>query len=168
MIEYMVGRSSSVLFRSFSLLLVIFGFSNITFTANGQSLSESTPAHERTLLAQTFVAEKLWSWQKRLGLEDWNIAVVVSRASELKPRTLGNIHWELDKKTAIIHVLDPADYKLPFKEVLQDLEFTVVHELIHLDIAPVLTDVQRSDANRREEEHAVNHVADALLKLERK
>jgi len=27
--------------------------------------------------------------------------------------------------------------------------------------------LQRSDANRREEEHAVNHMADALLHLER-
>jgi len=167
MIEYMVGRSSSVLFGSFSLFLLMVGFSIIP-TATAESLVESGPAHERTLLAQSFVTEKLWIWQKRLGLQDWNIAVVVARASELKPRTLGNIHWELDKKTAIIRVLDPADYKLPFKEMLQDLEFTVVHELVHLDIAPVLADVQRSDANRREEEHAVNHVADALLRLDRR
>jgi len=167
MIEYMVGRSSSVLFGSFSLFLLMVGFSIIP-TATAESLVESARAHERTLLAQSFVTEKLWIWQKRLGLQDWNIAVVVARASELKPRTLGNIHWELDKKTAIIRVLDPADYKLPFKEMLQDLEFTVVHELVHLDIAPVLADVQRSDANRREEEHAVNHVADALLRLDRR
>ena len=42
-----------------------------------------------------------------------------------------------------------------------------MHELIHLNFAPVVSDLQRSDANRREEEHAVNHMADALLKLER-
>ena len=51
--------------------------------------------------------------------------------------------------------------------MLKDIEFTVVHELIHLEIAPVLTDLQRTDANRMEEEHAVNHMADALLKLDR-
>jgi len=167
MIEYMVGRSFFVPFGSFSLFLLLVGFSSIS-PAKAESLAANTSAHERSLLAESFVAEKLWIWQKRLGLQDWNIAVVVSRATELKPRTLGNIHWELDKKTAIIHVLDPADYKLPLKEMLQDLEFTVVHELIHLDLAPVLADVQRSDANRREEEHAVNHVADALLKLDRR
>ena len=94
--------------------------------------------------------------------------MVVSRASELKPKTLGNIHWDMEKKTAILRVLDPADYRLPYREMLQDMEFTVVHELIHLELAPVLSDLQRSDANRREEEHSVNHMAEALLKLDRK
>ena len=80
---------------------------------------------------------------------------------------MGNIHWDSEKKTAVIRVLDPADYKLPFSEMLQDLEFTVVHELIHLELSPVLTPLQRNDANRRDEEHAVNHMADALIKLDR-
>jgi hypothetical protein len=106
-------------------------------------------------------------WQQRLNLQDWNITVAMARTGELKPKTLGNIHWDLPKKTALIHVLDPADYKLPFHEMLQDMEFTVVHELIHLELAPILSDLQRSDANRREEEHSVNHMADALLKLDR-
>ena len=91
----------------------------------------------------------------------------MSRSTDLKPKTLGNIHWDLAKKSAVIRVLDPADYKLPFNAMLDDIEFTVVHELIHLEMAPVLTDLQRNDANRREEEYAVNHVAEALLKLDR-
>jgi hypothetical protein len=64
-------------------------------------------------------------------------------------------------------VLDPADYRMPFDAMLRDIEYTVVHELIHLEIAPVLSDLHRTDANRMEEEHAVNHMAEALLKLER-
>jgi len=135
---------------------------------HAQQLPEAPSARERTLLAESFTAERLWVWQKRLNLQDWNITVVVVPASELKPKTLGNVHWEIDKKTATIRVLDPADYRLPFKEMLQDMEFTVVHELIHLELAPVLADLHRSDANRRDEEHAVNHVADALLNLGRK
>jgi hypothetical protein len=135
---------------------------------HAQQATEVPSAHERTLLAESFASERLWVWQKRLNLQDWNISVVVVPASELKPKTLGNVHWELDKKTATIRVLDPADYRLPFKEMLQDMEFTVVHELIHLELAPILADLHRSDANRRDEEHAVNHVADALLNLGRK
>ncbi len=54
--------------------------------------------------------------------------------------------------TAVIRVLDPADYRLPFHEMLNDMEFTVVHELIHLEIAPVLSHFTRSEANRREED----------------
>jgi hypothetical protein len=39
--------------------------------------------------------------------------------------------------------------------------------LIHLEMVPVLSDLQRTQENRREEEHAVNHMAEALLKLDR-
>jgi hypothetical protein len=124
-------------------------------------------ARERTMLAERYACERLAVWQKRLNLQDWNISLVVSRSTELKPKTLGNIHWDNEKKTAVIRVLDPADYRMPFNEMLQDLEFTVVHELIHLELSPVLSPLQRNDANRREEEHAVNHMAEALLKLDR-
>jgi len=125
-------------------------------------------AHERTVVVERYATERLALWQKRLNLQDWNISLVVSRAADLKPKTLGNIHWDSDKKTAVLRVLDPADYKLAFNDMLQDVEFTVVHELIHLELSPVLSPLQRNDANRREEEHAVNHMADALLKLDRK
>ncbi len=119
------------------------------------------------MLAESFTNEKLWYWQNRLNLKDWNVSVAVVRSTDLKPKTLGNIHWDLDKKSAIIRVLDPADYQLPFREMLDDLEFTVVHELIHLELAPVLNQFSRNEASRRDEEHAVNHMADALLKLDR-
>jgi hypothetical protein len=51
--------------------------------------------------------------------------------------------------------------------MLDDMEFTIVHELIHLKIAPVLSHFTRSDADRSEEEHPVNHMTDALLHLDR-
>src|SRR5579863_7369375 len=146
----------------FPLPLLLLGFAALL---PAQPISPS--AHERSLLAETFAREKLSVWQKRLDLQDWDVALEVVRGTELKPRTLGNIHWDSDKKTAVIRVLDPADYRLPFHEMLDDMEFTVVHELIHLEIAPVLTHFTRSDADRTEEEHAVNHMADALLHLDR-
>jgi hypothetical protein len=118
---------------------------------------------ERALLAGSYASERLWVWQKRLKLADWDITLKVSRASELKPKTLGNIHWDADLKTATIRVLDPADYDLPQDKMLQDIEFTVVHELIHLELASL----PRSEASRRDEEFAVNRIADALLKLDR-
>ena len=67
----------------------------------------------------------------------------------------------------MIRVLDPADYRLPYREMLDDMEFTVVHELIHLEMSSVLSHFARSDADRSAEEHAVNHMADALLHLDR-
>jgi hypothetical protein len=131
-------------------------------------LDESPPAaSERTLIAQRFAVEKLWSWQRRLNLKDWEISIVVAPIGTLKNNTVGNIRWDKDKKTAVIRVLDPADYKIPFDDILKDIEFTVVHELIHLEMSPVLADLNRTDANRMEEEYAVNHMTEALLKLDR-
>ena len=146
------------------LPLALFGLS---FLCSAQTSPCDISPRERTLATQSFANEKLWMWQKRLKLQDWNISVEMTRSTDLKPRTLGNIHWDLDKKTALIHVLDPADYHMAYHDMLDDMEFTVVHELIHLELSPVLSPLSRSDANRRDEEHAVNQMAEALLKLDR-
>jgi hypothetical protein len=163
----MLGRYAACISGSLSLfVLIVAGVYPSQAQSASVPLSQNLNA-ERSLLTERFATEKLWMWQKRLNLQEWDIAVVVSRASDLKPRTLGNIHWDREKKTATIRVLDPADYSLPFEAMLQDVEFTLVHELIHLEIVPILSDLQRTDANRMEEEHAVNHMAEALLKLDR-
>jgi hypothetical protein len=169
MMRYMLGRFTPGLCGFLPLLVLTIGFggSSAAQSPSQQQLANQPSAHERTLLAESYTNERLAIWQRRLNLQDWNVTVVMARATELKPKTLGNIHWDLPKKTAVSHVLDPADYHLPYREMLQDMEFTVVHELIHLELAPVLSDLQRSDANRRDEEHSVNHMADALLKLDR-
>ena len=164
MIEHMLGCFSPRLSGLFLPILLLFTPSG-GFPADAPLVTAQ--AHERTTLAESFSGEKLWYWQKRLNLQDWKISVLVVRTTDLKPKTLGNIHWDLDKKSATIRVLDPADYQLPFHEMLDDMEFTVVHELIHLQLAPVLNSVSRNEASRRDEEHAVNHMAEALLKLQR-
>jgi hypothetical protein len=159
--EHMLLRLSPG-FRHFLPLALL-----AVFSINCVAQTPPESAHERTVVVERYAVERLSVWQRRLNLQDWNISVVVSRATDLKPKTLGNIHWDTDKKTAVLRVLDPADYKLAFNDMLQDVEFTVVHELIHLELSPVLSPLQRNDANRREEEHAVNHMADALLRLDR-
>ena len=124
--------------------------------------SDSTP-QDREAAATRFVAQKLQTWQDRMNLKDWNIRVQLVRADQLEPKTLGNIHWDTDSKSATISVLSTEDYRLPWKAMLDDMEFTVVHELVHLELASL----PRSDASRRVEEHAVNEIANALLKLAR-
>jgi len=47
--------------------------------------------------------------------------------------------------------------------MLKDMEFTIVHELIHLELASL----PKSEASRSSEEFAVNRIADALIKLHR-
>src|SRR5205814_3856949 len=134
MIGHMFGRSHRL---SVALVLgsLAFGFAS---TVSAQTVSPELSTSERAAIAGSFVAEKLWFWQRHLSLEQWNVSVVFARTSDLKPKTLGNIHWDNDKKTAIIRVLDMADYRMPFREMLDDMEFTVVHELVHLEFAPTL------------------------------
>jgi hypothetical protein len=124
--------------------------------------AQNSPA-DASQLAQRHVTERLAYWQHRLKLEDWHISVAPARQSQLKPKTLGAIRWDKGKKTAEIWVLDPADYQLPYRQMLDDMELTVVHELVHLQLASL----PRSEASRSSEEHAVNGIADALLDLDR-
>jgi hypothetical protein len=154
----MFGRYSGFPGLVFSVLVL----SCFTPGCKAQQVS-ADDAHERSAQAESFASEKLAVWQKRLKLDDWRVTVSVARASDLKPKTLGNIHWDSDKKTALVRVLDPADYRMPFREILDDIEFTVVHELIHLKLSPLLSTVPRSEASRRDEELTVNGIADALL-----
>lgn len=162
---HMLGSSPAC--RSLTALTFLVLMSGAYSHAQTRSVSAQILAPERSLLVGSFATERLSVWQKRLNLQDWNISVVVSRATELKAKTVGNIHWDREKKTAVIRVLDPADYDMAFEPMLKDIEFTVVHELIHLEMVPILSDLQRTAENRLEEEHAVNHMADALLKLDR-
>jgi hypothetical protein len=139
----------------------LFGFCNSVCFA--PQLPPEPNRVERRRLAEKFIHDQLPYWQRRLSLEDWNISIFAVHPSGLRPHTLGNVHWDKDNKTAVIRVLDASDYQMPFGAMLNDLEFTIVHELIHVELASL----PRSEASRSDEEFAVNRLADALIKLER-
>ena len=122
------------------------------------------PAGDQRQLAGRFIDERLALWRQRLKLDGWRISVVMTHRRDLKPKTLGGIRWDKPRKNAVIWVLDPSEYQLPFYEVLDDIELTLVHELVHLE----LSSLPRSEASRSSEEHAVNGIAEALLGLDRK
>jgi hypothetical protein len=145
------------------LSLVFLGFSFLPgpIAAATVDIPAAAPDGEQAIV--NFLYGRLAIWQQRLTLQDWKISIIMSHPSDLKPKTLGNIHWDSDKKSAVIRVLDASDYRLPYKDMVDDMEFTVVHELIHLE----LSSLPRSEASRRDEEHAVNQIASALLKLDR-
>ncbi len=113
--------------------------------------------------SKRFVDKKLTVWQTRLKLEEWRVTPSFTMRQDLKPRTLGGIRWDKTKKTAVIWIFDPAEYRLPFCQMLDDMEMTIVHELIHLKLAGL----PRSEASRSSEESAVNGIAEALLDLDR-
>ncbi len=123
----------------------------------------SDSATDLSQFCQQFTEGKLGLWKGQLGLEKWNVTIVLTKRADLKPKTLGGIHWDKGKHTAVIQVMHPSDYKMTRADMLNDMEETVVHELIHLK----LSSLNRSEAARSSEEEAVNGIAGALLRLER-
>ena len=112
--------------------------------------------------AQRYVAQKLELWEERLKLSDWRITWAMAHRSDLKPNTVGQIHWDKPSKCASILVLDSSDYRMPFNAMLDDMELTIIHELVHLK----LTSLPHSEASRGSEEQAVNGISEALFALE--
>jgi hypothetical protein len=101
--------------------------------------------------------QQMRAWQRRLRLDDWSLRVQVVRQQELDRNTWGNAEWDPVKKTGTIKVLDPQDYNLKGAELRQDMECTIVHELVHIRIAPL-------DANDYEiREEIVNSIMNGLL-----
>ena len=112
---------------------------------------------------EAWLREKVALWKQRLNLQGWSVSVVVSQKSDLRIGTLGNIHWDPDAKTAVIRVLRTDESQPPSRSALMEMECTVVHELIHLELASL----PKSDATRSDEESAVNNIAQALMDLDR-
>jgi hypothetical protein len=149
---------------AFFLLVV---FSGLGSAAGLDSLSApqaTTPvsAQERESVAKYLITEKLQTWQELLSLTDWKISIELVRREKLEPDTLGNVHWDTDNRQASIGVLSTRDYPLlPFHDMLDDMELTVVHELVHIHLASL----PRREASRGREERAVDQLSRALLKL---
>jgi hypothetical protein len=116
------------------------------------------------LITQEQVDGWLETWSSRLRLQDWRIQAKIVRSTDLKPDTLGHIKWDSDRKTALITLLDPIDYDLPAARIEEDMEMTVLHELIHLHLSVL----PRDKASRQAEEQVVNRIAGALMDLDRR
>ena len=100
---------------------------------------------------------QLKAWQKRLGLEDWNVSLKVVRQASLEKHTWGNADWDLATRSATISVLDPRDYNLKGRDLSQDMECTIVHELVHIQVSPL----DAHDDTTRED--VVNKIMTAIL-----
>jgi hypothetical protein len=96
-------------------------------------------------------------WQKRLSLEDWSLTVRLVRQSEIDANSWGMAEWDPVAKTGTISVLDPRDYNLHGGELKLDMECTIVHELVHIQVSPL----DARDEGLREE--VVNKLMGALM-----
>jgi hypothetical protein len=101
-------------------------------------------------------------WQKTLRLQDWKILVQIKRTHDMPEGLEGCIETTRTKKDAVIRILDPADYP-PKAAWVQDMEATLVHELLHLHFPEV-------DENEYHTwvEQGIELTARALVDLKRK
>lgn len=137
--------------------------------SKGASRTTDLASAGKTVVNPPVVSEdqvNVWvrTWQRRLGLDDWQIESKVVRLWALPKGTVANVHWSLPKRKATIKVLDSIDSTLPKGEIMRDTELSVVHELVHLSMAKLPLDASNTDL----EEEAVKRLSLALLELDRK
>ena len=154
---YVVRLNTSLLVGTCFLLASSF----LVTSASAANLTPGQPDPDTA--ATTFLSKKLEFWQQRMNLTDWKIRVDLARMDQLEPRTLGSVHWDTQSRTAEISVLAPEFYNLAFEPMLDDMEVTIVHELVHIKLASL----PHTDASRPVEEHAVHDITAALLQLVR-
>ena len=93
---------------------------------------------EETLKMQE---ELLSEWKNRLGLQDWAIKLVGCCAPDEigYDDCVGHTDWTETSKAAKIWILDPKYYGQRIRPF--DWEKTLVHELLHLKMCLLATDV---------------------------
>lgn len=110
--------------------------------------------------------ERLAYWQPLLHLGQWDIKVRIARVFDFpNTNTQGRCEWTIERHEALIRILDPADWD-PAIIYPQDMETTLVHELLHLHAAPFDT-FESETPNNAALEQLIHHVAYALTHLER-
>lgn len=97
------------------------------------------------------------SWQKRMGLDQWDLKLRVVRQTEIDPDAWGSADWDPVAHTGVIRVLDPRDYNLKGAELRTDMECTIVHELVHIQVSPLAAH------DRQQREQVVNKIMAALM-----
>lgn len=103
-------------------------------------------------------------WQKVLRLQDWTVKVRFVRQYDLHSSQQANCSSNCAKKCAQIRIVSPDDYSNP--EWPQDVEKSLVHELLHLHTAP-FTDVAPPPLPLMLEEQAIDSLAGAFVSLHR-
>ena len=119
-------------------------------------------------LTQKQLDKKLKYWQKVLELRDWHIKARIVKSKDMPTKYYaGCVSWDLQYKAAKISILDFED--IPTDVIAEpDMEETLVHELLHLQLAPIHNDFGESTGYEMKEEQVINSLARALTKLHRK
>ena len=108
--------------------------------------------------------ERLEYWKEKLRLQDWIISIKFASQEELTDSLSANVSYLLENKQARIKILKneefPDDAWFP-----HDMEWLLVHELLHLHIAPI---EPKNNSKYYAIEQAIEGIVFGLMALERK
>lgn len=101
-------------------------------------------------------------WQGRLRLNHWNIEVHIEPEKVMGQNT-GTNDYNTEHLESIISILDPNDHN---ETGGYDMEFILVHELLHLHIEVYRHSDTYDDRQHLDMEQAINSIARTLMDLE--
>lgn len=122
------------------------------------------------VMNQKQLDKKLKKWQKKLYLNDWAISAKICRSRDMQGNSAGSVNWNLFDKTAFIRICASEDYP-PHTLAQQDMELTLVHELLHIHLGPLHDTFgtgKKEEFYTLFEEQAICPISEALIALERK
>lgn len=117
------------------------------------------------ILTEEQLVEKCAEWQEILKLQEWQVAISKAHPHQFGLKeNQGECSWVLKKKMALIKILHEDDYPdTPFK---QDMEVTLVHELLHLHYAP-FDETKSGSLEEIALEQSIHLISKALVSLKR-
>ncbi len=123
---------------------------------------------QEVILTEDELRQLCVEYQKILRLQDWRTKVKIARNYDFdKPDCEGQVHYTLARKEALVYVLDHLDYE-PTQAFPQDMETTLVHELIHLHFAEISDKCEAAAVDIHTPlEQAIQSLAEAIAGLRR-
>lgn len=123
---------------------------------------------QEVILTEDELRQLCAEYQRILRLQDWRSKVKIAREYDFdKPDAEGQVRYTLARKEALIYVLDHLDYQ-PTQAFPQDMEVTLVHELLHLHFAEISDKCQEAGIDIHTPlEQAIQSLAEAVVQLRR-
>lgn len=120
---------------------------------------------EKCIVSEDVLKELCKEWQERLRLQAWNIECGIYRGMDFYNKGCdGENEYDLRNGDSLIRILSPLDY--PESRFPQDMEATLVHELLHLHFAPF--EPEKDDGlDHRIMEHVICILSETLVALKR-
>lgn len=106
-------------------------------------------------------------WQKIMRLQDWKVVATITRERHMNMQEVeAECLWTIQNRSAMIHILDPID-RPDDSWFEQDMEESLVHELMHLSCA-MFDDFETDTKENTALEQMIVSTSQALVNLKRK